>query len=287
MQLGVTFPQLEIGTDPAVLRDYAQAAQDLGYRYLLAYDHVLGADPTNRPGWTRYSHRDQFHEPFVLFGYLAAVAPKLDLVTGVIVLPQRQTALVAKQAAQVDILTSGRFRLGVGIGWNAVEYEALGMDFSSRARRFEEQIAVMRLLWTQPVVTFHGKFHHITEAGLNPLPVQRPIPIWIGGMAEPVLRRVARLGDGWLPQGRITDEQRDRIERLRRYIAEAGRSPDAVGIDARLDLRAVPEEEWRDEVERWREAGATHLSVNTMGAGLATPRDHIRAIERFMQAVSL
>ncbi|HEY8445489.1 MAG TPA: LLM class F420-dependent oxidoreductase [Thermomicrobiales bacterium] len=287
MQLGVTFPQLEIGTDPAVLRDYAQAAQDLGYRYLLAYDHVLGADPTNRPGWTRYSHRDQFHEPFVLFGYLAAVAPKLDLVTGVIVLPQRQTTLVAKQAAQVDILTSGRFRLGVGIGWNAVEYEALGMDFSSRARRFEEQIAVMRLLWTQPVVTFHGKFHHITEAGLNPLPVQRPIPIWIGGMAEPVLRRVARLGDGWLPQGRITDEQRDRIERLRRYIAEAGRSPDAVGIDARLDLRAVPEEEWRDEVERWREAGATHLSVNTMGAGLATPRDHIRAIERFMQAVSL
>lgn len=287
MQLGVTFPQLEIGTDPAVLRDYAQAAQDLGYRYLLAYDHVLGADPTNRPGWTRYSHRDQFHEPFVLFGYLAAVAPKLDLVTGVIVLPQRQTTLVAKQAAQVDILTSGRFRLGVGIGWNAVEYEALGMDFSSRARRFEEQIAVMRLLWTQPVVTFHGKFHHITEAGLNPLPVQRPIPIWIGGMAEPVLRRVARLGDGWLPQGRITDEQRDRIERLRHYIAEAGRSPDAVGIDARLDLRAVPEEEWRDEVERWREAGATHLSVNTMGAGLATPRDHIRAIERFMQAVSL
>jgi len=285
MQLGVTFPQLEIGTDPAVLRDYAQAAQDLGYRYLLAYDHVLGADPTNRPGWTRYSHRDQFHEPFVLFGYLAAVAPKLDLVTGVIVLPQRQTTLVAKQAAQVDILTSGRFRLGVGIGWNAVEYEALGMDFSSRARRFEEQIAVMRLLWTQPVVTFHGKFHHITEAGLNPLPVQRPIPIWIGGMAEPVLRRVARLGDGWLPQGRITDEQRDRIERLRRYIAEAGRSPDAVGIDARLDLRAVPEEEWRDEVERWREAGATHLSVNTMSAGLATPRDHIRAVERFMQAV--
>jgi len=285
MQLGVTFPQLEIGTDPAVLRDYAQAAQDLGYRYLLAYDHVLGADPTNRPGWTRYSHRDQFHEPFVLFGYLAAVAPKLDLVTGVIVLPQRQTTLVAKQAAQVDILTSGRFRLGVGIGWNAVAYEALGMDFSSRARRFEEQIAVMRLLWTQPVVTFHGKFHHITEAGLNPLPVQRPIPIWIGGMAEPVLRRVARLGDGWLPQGRITDEQRDRIERLRRYIAEAGRSPDAVGIDARLDLRAVPEEEWRDEVERWREAGATHLSVNTMSAGLATPRDHIRAVERFMQAV--
>lgn len=286
MHLGVTFPQLEIGTDPAVIRDYAQAAQDLGYHYLLAYDHVLGADPTHRPGWRGYTHQDQFHEPFVLFGYLAAIAPRLELVTGVIVLPQRQTALVAKQAAEVDILTSGRLRLGVGIGWNHVEFEALGMNFKDRARRFEEQIEVMRLLWTRPVVTFEGKYHRMTEAGINPLPVQRPIPIWMGGMAEPVLKRVARLADGWMPLGRITDEQRGRIERLRQYVAEAGRSPDAVGIDARLDLRTVPEAEWRDEVARWQEAGATHLSVNTMGAGLATPRDHIAAIERFMRVVS-
>ncbi|MER3438182.1 MAG: LLM class F420-dependent oxidoreductase [Chloroflexota bacterium] len=285
MHLGVTFPQLEIGTDPAVIRDYAQAAQDLGYSYLLAYDHVLGADPAHRPGWRGYTHQDQFHEPFVLFGYLAGVAPRLELVTGVIVLPQRQTALVAKQAAQVDILTSGRFRLGAGIGWNEVEFEALGMNFKDRARRFEEQIEVLRLLWTRPVVTFEGKYHRITEAGINPLPVQRPIPIWMGGMAEPVLRRVARLADGWMPLGRITDEQRGRITRLRQYVAEAGRPGDAVGIDARLDLRAVPEAEWSEEVARWQEAGATHLSVNTMGAGLATPRDHIVAIERFMRAV--
>ncbi len=286
MQFGVTFPQLEIGTDPAVIRDYAQAAQDLGYQYLLAYDHVLGADPTHRPGWRGYTHQDQFHEPFVLFGYLAGVAPRLTLVTGVIVLPQRQAALVAKQAAEVDILTSGRLRLGVGIGWNHVEFEALGMNFKDRARRFEEQIEVMRLLWTQPVVTFEGAYHRITEAGINPLPVQRPIPIWMGGMAEPVLKRVARLADGWMPLGRLTDEQRGRIERLRQYVAEAGRPADAVGIDARLDLRTVPEAEWQDEVARWREAGVTHLSVNTMGAGLATPRDHIVAIERFMRVVS-
>ncbi len=286
MQFGVTFPQLEIGTDPAVIRDYAQAAQDFVYQYLLAYDHVLGADPTHRPGWRGYTHQDQFHEPFVLFGYLAGVAPRLTLVTGVIVLPQRQAALVAKQAAEVDILTSGRLRLGVGIGWNHVEFEALGMNFKDRARRFEEQIEVMRLLWTQPVVTFEGAYHRITEAGINPLPVQRPIPIWMGGMAEPVLKRVARLADGWMPLGRLTDEQRGRIERLRQYVAEAGRPADAVGIDARLDLRTVPEAEWQDEVARWREAGVTHLSVNTMGAGLATPRDHIVAIERFMRVVS-
>lgn len=285
MQLGVTFPQLEIGTDPAVIRDYAQAAQDLEYHYLLAYDHVLGADPTHRPGWRGYTHQDQFHEPFVLFGYLAGVAPRLELVTGVIVLPQRQAALVAKQAAEVDLLTGGRLRLGVGIGWNHVEFEALGMNFKDRARRFEEQIEVMRLLWTRPVVTFEGAYHRITEAGINPLPVQRPIPIWMGGMAEPVLKRVARLADGWMPLGRINDEQRGRIERLRQYVAEAGRPPEAVGIDARLDLRTVPEPEWREEVARWQEAGATHLSVNTMGVGLATPRDHIAAIERFMRVV--
>ena len=285
MQLGVTFPQLEIGTDPAVIRDYAQTAQDLGYDYLLAYDHVLGADPAHRPGWQRYTHKDQFHEPFVLYGFLAGVAPRLSLVTGVIVLPQRQTALVAKQSAEADILTSGRFRLGDGIGWNEVEFEALGMSFTDRARRFEEQIEVLRLLWTHPVVTFEGKYHRITEAGINPLPVQRPIPIWMGGMAEPVLKRVARLADGWLPLGRINDEQRGRITRLRQYVVEAGRPENAVGIDARLDLRAVPETEWREEVAWWREAGATHLSVNTMGAGLATPRDHIVAIERFMRAV--
>jgi probable F420-dependent oxidoreductase len=286
MRLGVTFPQLEIGTDPAIIREYAQTAQEVGYDYLLAYDHVLGAETTNRPGWTGYTNRDQFHEPLVLFGYLAAVAPNLAYVPGVIILPQRQTVLVAKQAAELDILTGGTFRLGVGVGWNAVEYEALGEDFTNRGRRVEEQIEVLRLLWTRPVVTFAGRYHRITEAGLNPLPIQRPIPIWIGGMADVALQRTARLADGWFPLGRIDDVMLARIARLRDLTETAGRPRDAVGIDARIDVRAVPEADWAAEAEKWRAAGATHLSVNTMGTGLASPRDHIATIRRFKAVVS-
>jgi probable F420-dependent oxidoreductase len=285
MQLGVTFPQLEIGSDPGILREYAQTAQDVGYDYLLAYDHVLGAETTNRPGWKGYTDKDQFHEPFVLFAYLAGVAPKLAYVPGVIILPQRQTVLVAKQAAELDVLTGGTFRLGVGVGWNPVEYEALGENFGNRGKRVEEQMEVLRLLWTQPVVTFEGRYHRITEAGLNPLPVQRPIPIWIGGMADVALERTGRLADGWFPLGRLDDAMRERIERLRGYTEAAGRPRDAVGIDARVDIRAIPEAEWAEEIERWRATGATHVSVNTMGAGLASPRDHIATIRRFKEAV--
>src|SRR6202163_1340012 len=190
MQIGVTFPQNEIGADPLVIRDYAQAAEGLGYSHLVAFDHILGADPTNRPGWRGYTQRDMFHEPFVLFGYLAALT-HLELVPAVVILPQRQTALVAKQAAEVDILTSGKLRLGVGVGWNPVEYEALGMDFHIRGRVVEEQIEVLRLLWGQEIVTYNGKFHTIHEAGLNPLPIHRSIPIWLGGQAEVLLQRVA------------------------------------------------------------------------------------------------
>jgi len=285
MQLGVTFPQLEIGSDPGIIREYAQTAQDVGYDYLLAYDHVLGAETTNRPGWKGYTSKDQFHEPFVLFGYLAGVAPRLAYVPGVIILPQRQTVLVAKQAAELDVLTGGTFRLGIGVGWNPVEYEALGADFTTRGRQVEEQMEVLRLLWTQPVVTFEGNYHRITEAGLNPLPVQRPIPIWIGGTADVALERTGRLADGWFPLGRLDDAMREKIERLRGYTEAAGRPRDAVGIDARIDIRTIPEAEWASEVEAWRAAGATHLSVNTMGAGLASPRDHIETIRRFKAAV--
>ena len=195
MQIGVTFPQTEIGADPAVIRDYAQTAEGLGYSHLVAFDHVLGADPTHRQGWRGYTQRDMFHEPFVLFGYLAALT-HLELVPAVIILPQRQTALVAKQAAEVDILTGGKLRLGVGVGWNPVEYEALGLDFHTRGRVVEEQIEVMRLLWSQEIVSYKGRYHTITEAGLNPLPARRSIPIWLGGEADTLLRRVARLGDG-------------------------------------------------------------------------------------------
>jgi probable F420-dependent oxidoreductase len=285
MQLGVTFPQLEIGSDPGIIREYAQTAQDVGYDYLLAYDHVLGAETTNQPGWKGYTSKDQFHEPFVLFGYLAGVAPKLAYVPGVIILPQRQTVLVAKQAAELDVLTGGTFRLGIGVGWNPVEYEALGEDFTTRGRRVEEQMEVLRLLWTQPVVTFAGKYHRITEAGLNPLPVQRPIPIWIGGTADVALERTGRLADGWFPLGRLDDAMREKIEHLRGYTEAAGRPRDEVGIDARIDIRVIPESEWASEVEAWRAAGATHVSVNTMGAGLASPRDHIETIRRFKAAV--
>src|SRR5579871_6659500 len=188
MQIGVTFPQNEIGPDPIAIRDYAQAAESLGYNHLLAFDHVLGADPTHRQGWQGYTQKSMFHEPFVLFGYIAALT-RLELVTGVVILPQRQTALVAKQAAEVDILTGGKFRLGVGVGWNPVEYEGLGMNFRTRGRAVEEQVEVMRLLWSKEVVSYKGKYHTIAEAGLNPLPVRRSIPIWMGGRAEELLRR--------------------------------------------------------------------------------------------------
>src|SRR5205807_2821090 len=207
MQPGVVFPQNEIGVDPEDIRNYAQTVEGLGYIHVVAYDHVLGADPSHRPGWQGYTFQDLFHEPFVLFGYLAALT-QLELVTGVIILPQRQTVLVAKQAAEVDVLSRGKLRLGVGVGWNPVEYEALGMNFHTRGRVVEEQIEVLRLLWSQEIVSYKGQFHTITEAGLNPLPVRRSIPIWVGGRADAALRRVARLADGWFPQGRPDEQMR-------------------------------------------------------------------------------
>ncbi|MFQ5856855.1 MAG: LLM class F420-dependent oxidoreductase [Anaerolineae bacterium] len=286
MKLGVVFPQTEISTDPAAIRDYAQAAEGLGYRYLLAYDHVLGADP-ERPDRLRgpYTYRDSFHEPFVLYGYLAGLTETLELVTGILILPQRQTALVAKQAAEVDVLSGGRLRLGIGIGWNHVEYQALGEDFHNRGRRVEEQIQVLRALWQNELVTFDGAWHHIPDAGLKPLPVQRPIPIWIGGMAEPVLRRIARMADGWMPQFQPGPEADAMLARLRRYIEEAGRNPEEVGLDGRLTLAMVGERDWVARVQEWQALGATHLAINTMGMGLESPQAHIEMIERFKMAV--
>jgi probable F420-dependent oxidoreductase len=285
MQIGVTFPQTEIGADPVVIRDYAQAVEGLGYNHLVVFDHVLGADPTNRPGWKGYTQRDMFHEPFVLFGYLAALM-HLELVPAVIILPQRQTALVAKQAAEVDILTGGKLRLGVGVGWNPVEYEALGINFKLRGSVIEEQIEVMRLLWSQEIVSYRGRFHTITEAGLNPLPVRRSIPIWMGGSAGALLRRVARMGDGWFPQGRPDDQMRENVERLRSYIKEAGRDPGTIGIEARMNAREGDLDEWVRQTAGWRELGATHISINTMGAGFKSPGDHMEAIRRYKEAVA-
>lgn len=285
MQIGVTFPQNEIGADPSVIRDYAQTAEALGYSHLVAFDHVLGADPTNRPGWQSYTQRDMFHEPFVLFGYLAALT-RLELVPAVIILPQRQTALVAKQAAEVDILTGGKLRLGIGVGWNPVEYEALGTDFHTRGRVIEEQVEVMRLLWSQEVVSYKGRYHTITEAGLNPLPVRRSIPIWMGGRADALLRRTARLGDGWFPQGYPNDQMGETIERLRSYTREAGRDPATLGIEARLSARDGDLDEWVKQTQAWQELGASHISINTMGAGFKSPDEHIDAIRRYKAAIS-
>jgi probable F420-dependent oxidoreductase len=286
MQLGVVFPQLEIGSDPALIRDYAQAAESLGYAHLLAYDHVLGANPDRAGGWRGpYTHQSAFHEPLVLFAYLGAVTARLGFVTGILILPQRQTALVAKQAAEVDVLTGGRLRLGVGIGWNAVEYEALGEDFHNRGRRVVEQIALLRRLWTEEVIDFEGRWHRVSRAGLNPMPVQRPIPIWMGGMAEPVLRRAARIADGWFPQFRPGDAARQTLERLRGYLAAARRRPQDFGIEGRVAIANTTPDDWARAAEEWRELGASHLGVNTMGAGLASPRDHIDAIRRFKEAL--
>ena len=285
MQVGVTFPQSEIGADPQVIQDYARAAEDLGYEHLLAYDHVLGADPTNREGWRGYTHETMFHEPLTLFSFLAAVTRRLEFVSGVIVLPQRQSALVAKQAAEVDVLSNGRLRLGVGIGWNAVEYEALGEEFSTRGARIEEQIEVMRLLWTREVVSYEGNYHQIDEAGINPLPVQRPIPVWMGARANVGLRRTARVADGWFPLGPLDERMREAVKRLREYVEEAGRDPESVGIEARLDVGRVPQEEWIEQTEAWRSLGATHISVNTMNAGLRSPQEHVETIRRYKEAL--
>lgn len=287
MHIGVVFPQTEISADPGAVRAYAQAAEGLGYTHLLAYDHVLGADTAQRPGWRGpYTMHSLFHEPLVLFGYLAGLTTRLGFVTGILILPQRQTALVAKQAAEVDVLSGGRLRLGIGIGWNDVEYEALGQDFADRGRRSEEQIAVLRALFTQESVTFQGRWHHITAAGLNPLPVQRPIPIWLGGGAEATLRRIGRLGDGWFPQGPPDENARAALEHMRAYAREAGRDPASIGVEARVSIANGSPDDWRRAAEGWAALGATHLGVNTMKAGLASPQEHIAAIERFKDAVS-
>jgi probable F420-dependent oxidoreductase len=276
VQVGVVFPQTEIGADPGGVRAFAQAVQELGYAHLLAYDHVLGADVSVRPDWAGpYTVEHQFHEILVLFGHLAAVVPGLELATGVLVLPQRQTALVAKQAAEIDILTGGRFRLGVGLGWNVVEFEALDEEFSNRGRRAEEQIALLRRLWTEPVVTFEGRYHRVPAAGINPLPVQRPIPVWIGGSAEAAIRRAARIADGYFPQRPLEGGWPATIELLRTWAEEAGRDPGEIGIDARINVSSGAPDDWRGAAEEWRVLGATHLSVVTMGGGLAGPGDHI------------
>jgi probable F420-dependent oxidoreductase len=273
VELGAHFPQTEIGTDPIAIRDFVQAAEDLGYAHLLTYEHVLGAkiDRPDRSGrrWA-YSLKDSFYDPFSLFSYIAAITQRISFITGILIL-----------------LSGGRLRLGVGLGWNEVEYEALGENFHDRGKRLEEQVAVLRALWTQDVVQFTGRWHRIDDAGLNPLPVQRPIPIWMGGAADVVLRRIAAIGDGWILAGRPTAETAEGARKLHAYVREAGRDPAAVGIQGAVTLRDnTTPEDWKRDYDMWLEMGATHVHVNTGNAGLAFPAAHIDALRRMKDVLA-
>lgn len=295
MRVGAVFPQLEIGSDAADIARYATTVEALGYDHIVAFDHVLGADSARPGGWRGpYDHRSTFHEPLVLFGYLAGIVRRLRFATAVIVLPQRQAALVAKQAAEVDILSGGRLTLGVGIGWNEVEYEALGMGFRDRGRRIEEQIALMRRLWTEEVVDLTGRWHRVDRAGLAPLPVQRPIPIWMGGgwnarertVIEPALRRIARLADGWFTHLPPTAEGRAGLETFRRLVREAGRDPDEVPVEGRIAATRGGPDDWRRGAEAFAAMGVASVELTTMGAGFRSLDEHLEALRRFREALS-
>ena len=296
MKIGVVFPQTEVGADPGAIKEYAQSVERMGYTHILAYDHVVGANTASRQDWKGpYRLESQFHEPFVLFAYFAGVTKTVGLTTGVIILPQRQTVLVAKQAAALDVLSNGRLRLGVGIGWNDVEYEALGMNFHDRGARSAEQVELMRALWTQPAVTFKGKWHTVTDAGINPMPVQRPIPVWFGGGTErapsgltgldPVIKRIARMGDGWMPQFQPDERGKELLAKFHGFVREYGRDPDKIGIEGRASAHRATEPKWADTVKSWRDIGATHFSVNTMSDGLKGAHEHLRRLEAFRRAV--
>ena len=299
MKIGIVFPQNEIGSDPAAIRGFAQAAEEIGLTHIAGFDHVLGADTARRadvPAF--YTHQSAFHEPFVLFSHLAAVTSRIGFATCILVLPQRQTVLVAKQAAALDLLSGGRLRLGVGIGWNPAEYQSLGEDFATRGKRITEQIAVLRALWTRDIVDFDGDWHTLDAVGLNPLPVQRPIPVWLGGMAEPVIRRVGELADGWFPRfpsmgqrvgGNVMAEQRDDpatvIGQMRDYARDAGRDPADIGIEGRVFFRGQSADGWRAECDAWRDLGATHVQIYTEGAGLDGADAHIAAAAQVYEAL--
>lgn len=294
MKIGAVFPTCEIGNDPAAIRDFAQTAEGLGYSHLVVYDHVLGADHAGRePKLTGpYTERDAFHEPFVLFGFLAAVTERIELATGVVVLPQRQTALVAKQAAEVAVLSGGRLRLGVGTGWNWVEYEALNESFATRGRRLDEQVEVLRQLFRGEPIDFEGRYHRIDRAGILPAP-PGPIPIWFGGFTPAAIARAARCGDGFL-FGAASSPMQALCRSLHEALADAGRAGASFGVESIIHYAEGPAR-WREAAEAWRGLGATHFSMRAMDtgaalmgektAGFTTPRQHIEALEPFIRIV--
>jgi len=278
MEIGVVFPQTELGGDRGAVRAYGQAVADLGYEHVAAYDHVLGADTAVHGDiGGPYDVHDTFHEPLMLFSYLAGFT-ELRFVTSILIGPQRQTALLAKQAAELDIVSGGTFRLGLGIGWNRVEYEALGHSFADRGAFLEEQVGLLRQLWTQESVTVDSRFHHISAAGLAPLPVQRPIPIWLGAFAPAALRRVGRIADGWFPMARPGGGLDEALEMVAQGAREVGRDPSTIAFEGRVDYNAGGAARVAEHAERWRAAGASHISVNTMRAGLEDVDGHIAAL---------
>src|SRR5215467_9003964 len=290
MKVGVIFPQTECGTDIARIAEFVQAVEAMGFDHLFVADHVLGADPKvhSHPSLATYSHEAVVHEALTLMAYLAAITRRLILATGILILPQRQTALVAKQAAEIDVLSGGRLRLGIGVGWNAVEFEALGERFDNRGRRSAEQIAVLRALWTQPVVDFRGEFHRIDHAGLNPMPIQRPIPVWFGVGSrdhavppEAALRRIGRLADGWSPNLTPDDKGRALVERVNGYAREAGRDPGRLPLEGRIRLAGQSADGWRKQVDAWKAIGATSVIAEPRGAGLKFPQGHLDVLRRF------
>jgi probable F420-dependent oxidoreductase len=296
MKLGVAVPIVDIGGEPSVIREFAQAAEAIGYDGIALPDHVLGVNAASRPGWTQPRGRstDLYHDPFVLFGFLAGCTNIADFSTQVLILPQRQTVLVAKQAACLDVLSGGRFRLGVGVGWNEVEFVGLNENFHDRGRRSEEQVAVMQALWAEPHVTFEGRWHHVEDAGINPRPASGRVKLWYGGHAEVTLRRVVKWGDGWMPLAYTPGDAaaRTAFDKLRRTAEAAGRDPATIGIDTRVSA-AGAEPQWREDVRFWKSCGATHLTLANYYEGGHLRRiegrslaDHIAAMRRYREAVS-
>jgi len=273
MKIGVVYPQIELRGDPEAVRRFGLAAEELGYDHLLAYDHVVGADHDREPKlWGPYTEEHPFHDPFVMFAYLAGITERLELVTGVLILPQRQTVLVAKQCADLDLLSGGRLRLGVGVGWNYVEYDALGQDFASRGKRADEQIGYLRRLWSEPLVTFEGEFDRIDRGNVLPRP-RRQIPIWVGGFGPAAFRRGSQLGDGFIFAGSL-DRCLDGWKQVQAGLAAEGRSVEGFGADL-ITTGSKTLEATVEAAERWRDAGGTHLSVLSMGKGLDSIDAHV------------
>lgn len=285
MQYGAFFPTRDMPADRVQIRDWAQAAEEIGFDYIEVSDHVLGADRAVLQADYPYDADDSFHETFTTIAFMAAATEKVGFASGVLILPQRQTALVAKQAAQVDVLCGGRLRLGVGVGWNPLEYEALGEDWSKRGRRQEEQVQLLKRYWCERTVTFEGEFDRVTQAGVNPLPIQRPIPIWFGGGVDAVLKRAARHGDGWIPLGNPGSTSMAMLEKLHGYLRVEGRDPATFGVEAWIRYSLGGPDDWRRAVDTWVAAGASHATFYTSGQGAGGLDDQIAAMRSFMQAM--